>query len=137
MPPPPPRQTLPAHIRPSMPSAGALNSNNARGASSIGGPGLGSQAGASGNHQALLTRLNEKTAELENLKELKELSAQMAGQMQALEEKLGTLGQGAEAVSLVLGNWAGVLRAVGMASGEFPSYPCGWWFWRGSSADEG
>ncbi|KAL9611420.1 MAG: hypothetical protein Q9167_003926 [Letrouitia subvulpina] len=44
----------------------------------------------------LVARINEKKAELENLKELRDLSAGLAGQMQALEEKLSTLSDGAE-----------------------------------------
>ena len=37
--------------------------------------------------------------------------------MQQLEEKLGTLSDGTQAVAEVLSNWNGVLRAVYMASG--------------------
>lgn len=43
---------------------------------------------------------------------------ELAGQMQALEEKLGTLRDGTEAVGLVLGNWEGVLRAITLAAGR-------------------
>lgn len=107
---PPTRQT----IRPSMPSAGALSSNH-RNASSI------SASTTSTISPILLARLNEKKAELANLQELKALSAQLAAQMQTLEEKLGTLSSGAEAVALVLSNWHNVLRAVSMASSEFGS----------------
>lgn len=39
--------------------------------------------------------------------------------MQQLEEKLGTLSNGTEAVAAVMGNWNTVLRAVYMASGKF------------------
>lgn len=85
----------------------------------------------------LLARINEKKAELENLKELRDLSAGLAGQMQMLEEKLATLSDGTEgmqmiglvtlphlvlmlliAVALVLGNWHNVLRAISMASSK-------------------
>lgn len=81
----------------------------------------------------LLARIEEKKAELENLKQLRDLSAGLAGQMQMLEEKLSTLSDGTEgiqywfwevhyltspAVALVLGNWHNVLRAISMASSE-------------------
>lgn len=47
--------------------------------------------------------MNEKKAELENLKELRDLSAAVASQMEALEQKLGTLSDGTEGV---LSCWA-------------------------------
>ena len=60
------------------------------------------QASTSGNSAStgqspiLLARINEKKAELENLKQLRDLSAGLAGQMQMLEEKLATLSDGTE-----------------------------------------
>jgi len=48
---------------------------------------------------ALQQRINEKRAELENLKHLRELSAGLAGQMEQLEEKLSTLSDGTQGVS--------------------------------------
>jgi DASH complex subunit DAD2 len=45
---------------------------------------------------ALQQRINEKRAELENLKQLRELSAGLAGQMEQLEEKLSTLSDGTQ-----------------------------------------
>lgn len=82
---------------------------------------------------ALQQRINEKRAELENLKQLRELSAGLAGQMEQLEEKLSTLSDGTQGVSsffssqipklilaaiaTVLSNWHTVLRAIHMASG--------------------
>jgi DASH complex subunit DAD2 len=45
---------------------------------------------------ALLARVNEKKAELENLKELRDLSAAVANQMEALQQKLATLSDGTE-----------------------------------------
>lgn len=53
-------------------------------------------AAASGQSPLLLARINEKKAELESLRELRDLSAQMAGQMEMLEEKLATLAGGTE-----------------------------------------
>lgn len=53
--------------------------------------------------------MNEKKAELENLKELRELSAAVATQMEALEQKLGTLSDGTE----------GATRNIDMAHAGF------------------
>lgn len=70
-------RTLPSHLR-----QGSTSSN----------PGTQS----TGQSPALLARVNEKKAELENLKELRELSAAVANQMEALEQKLATLSDGTE-----------------------------------------
>lgn len=94
--------TLPSHVRP---SSGLATSN------------LNSSSTQS---SALQARINEKKAELESLKQLRDLSAGLAGQMQQLEEKLATLSNGTQAVAEVLSNWNGVLRAVYMASGRCP-----------------
>ena len=93
-----PRTTgLPSHIRP---SSGLANPS------------------ASTQSSILQSRITEKKAELENLKQLRDLSAGLADQMQQLESKLSTLSNGTEAVAEVLGNWNHVLRAIHMASGE-------------------
>ncbi|KAL3425798.1 dash complex subunit dad2 [Phlyctema vagabunda] len=97
----PSRPTLPSHLR-QQSMTGNLNST------------------ASGQSPMLLARINEKKAELENLKELRDLSAGLAGQMAMLEEKLSTLSDGTEAVALVLSNWHNVLRAISMASAKLP-----------------
>jgi len=68
----------------------------------------------------LVARVNEKRLELENLKQLKDLSAALAGQMATLEQKLATLADGTEAVASVLSNWHNVLRAISMASMKIP-----------------
>ncbi|KAK0674621.1 DASH complex subunit Dad2-domain-containing protein [Cercophora samala] len=81
-------------------------------------PSLG--PGAGGQSPALVARVNEKKAELENLKELRDLSAAVASQMEALEQKLGTLSDGTEAIALVFANWHNVLRAINMASAKLP-----------------
>jgi len=65
---------------------------------------------------ALIQRINEKKEELENLIQLRELSAALAQQMEQLEEKLSTLADGTQAVAHVLANWQNVLRAIAMAS---------------------
>ena len=60
----------------------------------------GSQASSStGQSPMLVARINEKKAELENLKQLRDLSGGLAAQMQALEEKLSTLSNGTEGSS--------------------------------------
>jgi DASH complex subunit DAD2 len=63
-----------------------------RQSSAIGNPG----AESTGQSAALLARINEKKAELDNLKELRDLSAAVASQMEALEQKLSTLSDGTE-----------------------------------------
>ena len=51
---------------------------------------------------ALSMRVASKRAELENLKQLRDLSGTLSSQMQALEEKLGTLRDGTEGWSLFI-----------------------------------
>lgn len=53
-------------------------------------------ASASTQSSALQQRINEKRVELENLKQLRDLSAGLAGQMEQLEQKLSTLSGGTE-----------------------------------------
>ncbi|KEY69683.1 hypothetical protein S7711_03169 [Stachybotrys chartarum IBT 7711] len=72
---------------------------------------------------ALLARIEEKKAELQHLKELRDLSAAVASQMEALAQKLSTLSDGTEAIATVLGNWHNVLRAINMASAKLASPP--------------
>ncbi|KAI1083884.1 DASH complex subunit Dad2-domain-containing protein [Whalleya microplaca] len=78
-------------------------------------------AQSTGQSAALLARISEKKAELDNLKELRELSAAVATQMEALEQKLSTLSDGTEVIATVLGNWHNVLRAINMASAKIPN----------------
>ncbi|KAG7004887.1 RNA cytosine C(5)-methyltransferase NSUN2 [Physcia stellaris] len=79
----------------------------------------GSQA--STQSPLLVARINEKKIELEGLKQLRDLSAGLAMQMQTLEEKLSTLSDGTQAVAAVLSNWHNVLRAINMASSKLSS----------------
>lgn len=58
----------------------------------------GSASASSSQSPALLARIEEKKAELESLKELRDLSATVANQMEALEQKLTTLSDGTEGV---------------------------------------
>lgn len=44
----------------------------------------------------MVARINEKRAELENLKQLRDMSAELAAQMQTLEERLSMLSDGTE-----------------------------------------
>ncbi|KAK5053042.1 hypothetical protein LTR84_002016 [Exophiala bonariae] len=68
----------------------------------------------------LQTRIAAKRAELENLRQLRDLSGELASQLAALEQKLSTLRDGAQSVALVLANWDNVLRAIGMAAVKVP-----------------
>ncbi|TQS35306.1 hypothetical protein Golomagni_04280 [Golovinomyces magnicellulatus] len=82
---------------------------------------------STGRSSILLARICEKESELENLRQLRGLSASLAGQMEILEEKLATLTDGTEGLPLitiivvatVLGNWQNVLQAINMASRRF------------------
>ena len=94
-----PTRTLPNHLR--NPSLAGAPTNSA--------------------NSPLATRIAEKKAELANLRELRDLSAQLANQMSQLEDKLSTLSNGTEAVAAVLGNWHNVLRAIHMASTKIPA----------------
>ncbi|POR34590.1 DASH complex subunit DAD2 [Tolypocladium paradoxum] len=76
-------------------------------------------ASAACQSPALIARIEEKKAELEHLKELRDLSAAVATQMEALEKKVSTLSDGTEAIATVMGNWHNVLRAINMASAKF------------------
>ena len=57
---------------------------------------IGTSNASTGQSPLLVARLNEKKAELENLKQLRDLSGGLAAQMQALEDKLSTLSNGTE-----------------------------------------
>lgn len=62
-------------------------------------------ASSTGQSPALVARVNEKKAELENLKELRDLSAAVASQMEALEQKLATLSDGTEGMARLDGGY--------------------------------
>ncbi|KAJ5855731.1 uncharacterized protein N7529_009675 [Penicillium soppii] len=85
-----------------------------------GAPGGSSMRQPSGSQSqqssALSARIAAKKAELENLRQLRDLSGTLATQMQALENKVSTLKEGTEAVAYVLSNWDNVLRAITLAS---------------------
>ncbi|KAF2759450.1 hypothetical protein EJ05DRAFT_498664 [Pseudovirgaria hyperparasitica] len=88
--------------------------------SHVRGSSVGHSLGASGQSAALVQKIEDKKAELAALKQLQQLSAGVADQMQILEEKLSTLANGTEAVAAVLSNWHNVLRAINMASMKLP-----------------
>ncbi|KAJ5466857.1 hypothetical protein N7475_004609 [Penicillium sp. IBT 31633x] len=83
-----------------------------------GGSSLRQPSGSQSSQQssALSARIAAKKAELENLRQLRDLSGTLAVQMQALENKISTLKDGTEAVAYVLSNWDNVLRAITLAS---------------------
>lgn len=58
--------------------------------------GPSSSGSSAAQSPALVARIEEKRAELAHLQELKELSASVATQMEALESKLATLSDGTE-----------------------------------------
>ena len=64
--------------------------------SSLRHPSIGGSLNSSGQSPVLVARINEKKVELENLKQLRDLSAGLATHMQSLEQKLATLSDGAE-----------------------------------------
>ncbi|KAL1895348.1 DASH complex subunit dad2 [Ceratocystis pirilliformis] len=82
------------------------------------GPGQSGSGSMSGQSSMLAARISEKKMELDSLKELRDLSAAVATQMENLEQKLATLSDGTEAIALVMGNWHNVLRAISMASSK-------------------
>lgn len=65
-------------------------------ASQLRNPTVSGPSASTGQSPALVARINEKKVELENLKQLRDLSAGLAGQMQMLEERLATLADGTE-----------------------------------------
>lgn len=93
-----PRPTaLPSHIRPS--SA------------------FGHSVSSTSQSSALTSRIAEKKIELDSLRQLRDLSAGLVGQIQQLETKLGTLSDGTQVIAEVMSNWGTVLRAMALASG--------------------
>lgn len=80
-------------------------------------PGASTRSSSGGN-AALVTRIQEKQKELENLLQMKELSATLAEQMVDLESKLETLADGTDGVAKVLANWQNVFRAINLATAK-------------------
>lgn len=78
---------------------------------------FGGQPAASAQSPMLLARINEKKAELENLRQLRDLSAGLATQMQTLQEKLSTLSNGTEGWSRTDGKYQGNLLSTEYSRG--------------------
>ena len=76
---------LPSHLR-QAPGNADTRSSSTEGTNSL----------SQSQSPALVARVQEKKIELENLQQLRDLSAGLAGQMQMLEDKLGTLADGTE-----------------------------------------
>ena len=64
---------------------------------------LHAYSGGSQQSSVLASRISLKRAELDNLKQLRDLSSALAAQMQALEEKIGMLKDGTEGLLILLG----------------------------------
>ena len=60
--------------------------------------------GNAGHSPVLLARIQEKKLELENLRQLRDMSAELARQMDTLESKLSTLSNGTEGIPFRLLN---------------------------------
>jgi hypothetical protein len=73
--------------------------------------GFNLNASSSGQSAALQARVDEKKAELDHLRQLRDLSAAMAMQMEALQQKLSTLADGTEGAVVYMQD------CVGMAAG--------------------
>lgn len=71
-------------------------------------PSIGGSQNSTGQSPVLVARINEKRAELESLKQLRDLSAGLAEQMQSLEQKLATLSDGTEGTLAVSFCWSEV-----------------------------
>ena len=69
-------------------------------ASNLRHPSLGGSQNPPTQSPVLVARINEKKAELENLKQIRDLSEGLASQMEALEAKLSTLSDGTEGALL-------------------------------------
>ena len=124
----PARTPLPSHLRqPHAPtrttSSSSAGASAPTAATSVAGQQQPPHPAPTGQSAALAARIGEKKAELEGLRELRGLSAALAGQMQALEDKLGTLAGGTEGTSHVttLG-CSGQMEATRGRGRGFPYY---------------
>jgi DASH complex subunit DAD2 len=80
----------------------------------------GFTSGSFASNQALQARIDKKTRELQDAKQLQQLSGTLVSQLEDLTAKLDTLANGTAKVALILANWSQVLRAVGLAQGALP-----------------
>lgn len=85
---------------------------------------------------SLQQRISEKRKELDSLNQIKQLSENLATQLEQLEAKLDTLSEGSQckytikcfigawtnshsAVAIVLSNWNNIIKSASLASSKF------------------
>lgn len=64
----------------------------------------------------LQAKIEEKTNELQELKEINKFTRILVQQLDDIERKLETMADGAESVAYVLSNWKNVTNAISLAS---------------------
>ncbi|DAA73650.1 TPA_exp: Uncharacterized protein A8136_4084 [Trichophyton benhamiae CBS 112371] len=79
---------------------------------------LSSRPGSQSSSLAALVAA--KRAELEDIQQLRDTSNALTKQLEALEAKLATLQNGAEAVSCIMANFDSVLKVINMAASGLP-----------------
>ncbi|KAM5437593.1 DASH complex subunit dad2 [Microsporum ferrugineum] len=81
----------------------------------------GSLSSRPGNQSSSLAALvAAKRAELEDIRQLRDASNTLTTQLEALEAKLATLQDGAEAVACIMANFDSVLKVINIAAGGLP-----------------
>ncbi|ODQ62331.1 hypothetical protein WICANDRAFT_25746 [Wickerhamomyces anomalus NRRL Y-366-8] len=71
---------------------------------------------------SLQQRISEKRKELDSLNQIKQLSENLATQLEQLEAKLDTLSEGSESVAIVLSNWNNIIKSASLASMSLQNY---------------
>ena len=61
-------------------------------------------------------KIAEKRQDLERLQEFKQLTEQLANQLDQIGDKLDTMKDGAASVALILANWQNVIKSISLAS---------------------
>ncbi|EFQ98936.1 hypothetical protein MGYG_01949 [Nannizzia gypsea CBS 118893] len=79
---------------------------------------LSSRPGSQSSSLAALVAA--KRAELEDIQQLRDISNALTTQLEALEAKLATLQNGAEAVACIMANFDSVLKVINMAASGLP-----------------
>ncbi|KAF3492069.1 uncharacterized protein GIQ15_01586 [Arthroderma uncinatum] len=81
----------------------------------------GSLSSRPGNQSSsLAAHVTAKRAELEDIQQLRDTSSALTTQLEALEAKLATLQDGAEAVACIMANFDSVLKVINMAASGIP-----------------
>ncbi|PVH19223.1 hypothetical protein CXQ85_001524 [Candidozyma haemuli] len=62
------------------------------------------------------TAIEEKKEELSQLKVLNKYTYDLVLQLEEIQEKLSTMGDGVESVALILSNWQNVINSISLAS---------------------